>query len=350
MTTWEEAMKPANFTIPPIESEEALMERMTVPSAEVIEAVSQLHGDVMILGVSGKMGPSLARLLVRAGAPAVIGVSRFSDPASRDQLESIGVRTVKCDLLEDRELQALPDASHLFVLAGFKFGATGNEPITWAANTLLPARVMQRFPDAKIVYISSGNVYRYTLIMSGGAKETDPLEPIGEYAQSRLGGERVVQFYAERNGTPTLIVRLFYATELRYGVILDLAQKISAGIPIDLTMGYVNQIWQGDAVAWFARSFPFCAAPARILNVTGPETLSVRELAERLGALMGVPPRFGGQESDTALLGNGAEAVSLFGAPTVSPEEIVEWVAWWAMHGKSTLNKPTKYESRTGTF
>lgn len=343
-------MKRPNFTIPPIESEEALMDRMTIPSAEVIEAVSQIHGDIMILGAAGKMGPSLAQLLVRAGARTVIGVSRFSNPSSRDHLESIGVHTIKCDLLRDQELQALPDASHLFVLAGFKFGATGNEPLTWAANTLLPAKVMQRFSGAKIVYISSGNVYRYTPVTSGGAKENDPVEPIGEYAQSRLGGERAVQFYAERNSTPTIIVRLFYATELRYGVILDLAQKISDGIPIDLTMGYANQIWQGDAVAWFAQSFPFCTAPARILNATGPETLSIRELAERLGVLMDISPRFEGRESDTALLGNAEEAVSLFGPPVVSPEEILEWVAWWVMHDKSTLNKPTKYESRTGKF
>lgn len=340
-------MQPANFTIPLIESEEALIDRMTVPSPEVIEAVSQIQGDIMILGVSGKMGPTLAELLVRAGARSVVGVARFSDPAQRDYLDALGVRTIRCDLLD---VLALPDASHLFVLAGFKFGATGNEPTTWAANVLLPANVMQRFPEARIVYISSGNVYRYCTVAHGGAAETDPLEPIGEYAQSRLGGERAVQYYSERNGTPTIIVRLFYATELRYGIILDLAQKVWSRTPIDLTMGYVNQIWQGDAITWFARSFPLCETPAKVLNLTGPEILSVRELAEHLGALMGISPLFEGRESDTALLGDTGEAVSLFGPPKVRPEEIVEWAAWWVMHDKPTLSKPTKYESRTGKF
>lgn len=336
--------------LPPLETEEALIAQMTTPSEAVCEAARQLEGGVMILGVAGKMGPTLAELLVRAGAPEVIGVSRFSDPTVRDYLESVGVRTIRCDLLDDQGLQALPDIPNIFLLAGFKFGATGNEPLTWAMNTLVPARVMQRYPKARMIYISSGNVYRFTDVTGHGAAETDALDPIGEYAQSRLGGERLVQFYAERHQTPTLIVRLFYATELRYGIILDIAQKVQQGQPIDLSMGHVNQIWQGDANAYLARSFPLCAVPARILNLTGLDILSVREIAHRLGERLGRKPILQGQESPTALLGDAREMARLFGPPSISPDQIIAWVAWWVQHGGPTLNKPTKYEARNGRF
>lgn len=340
--------KPA---VPLIEDEKALIDRMTTPSPEVRKAVSQIDDDLMILGVSGKMGPTLAELLVRAGARRrVLGVSRFSDPAQRDALEAIGVKTIKCDLLDDAALSALPDAGHIFLMAGLKFGATGNEPLTWAMNTLVPAKVMQRFLKAKIVYVSSGNVYRFAGVDRGGAREGDPLEPVGEYAQSRLGGERMVQFCSSRDGTPAVIVRLFYATELRYGILLDIATKVWNRRPIDLAMGYVNQIWQGDANASLARAFPLCESPARIINLTGAEILSVREIAQKLGAIMGVEPAFEGQESETALLGDAAECLKAFGPPAVPPATLVEWVAHWVMRGGTTLNKPTKYESRTGTF
>lgn len=336
--------------VPLIEDEEALIDRMTTPSSEVVKAVSQINDDLMILGVAGKMGPTLAELLVRAGARRILGVSRFSDPAQRDALEAAGVNTIKCDLLDDAALNALPDAGHIFLMAGFKFGATGNEPLAWAMNTLVPAKVMQRFPKAKIVYVSSGNVYRYSEVAEGGAGESGPLDPIGEYAQSRLGGERMVQFYATRNKTPAVIVRLFYATELRYGIILDVATKIWNRQPIDLTMGHVNQIWQGDANACLARSFPLCESPARIINLTGADVLSVREIAQQVGAIMGVEPIFEGRESETALLGNATECLKVFGPPAVPPATVVEWVAHWVMRGGKTLNKPTKYESRTGEF
>ena len=343
-------MTEARFTISPIESEGALIDRLTTPSSAVIEAVSQIDGPIMVLGVSGKMGPTLAELLVKAGAQRVIGVARFSDPTQRDYLESVGVLTIKCDLLDDQALQDLPDVSHILLLAGHKFGSTGNEPLTWAINTLLPAKVMQRFSASKIIYVSSGNVYRYCRVSHKGATESHPLEPIGEYAQSRLAGERVVQFYSERNGTPVVIVRLFYATELRYGIILDIALKIQHREPIDLATGYVNQIWQGDANACFARSFPLCHSPASVINLTGRETLSVREMAEHLGGLMDVAPIFDGQESDTTLLGNAEKAMDIFGPPKVTVAEMIEWVAWWVMRGGITLDKPTKYESRTGEF
>ena len=343
-------MAEPKVTVGPLETEAALIDKMTDPVPEVVDAVSQIDGEIMILGIAGKMGPTLGQLLVRAGARDVIGVSRFSNPSDRDRLDAAGIRTIRCDLLDDEGLRKLPDAGHIFLMAGHKFGSTGNEPLTWAMNTMLPAKVMQRFPHAHMVYVSSGNVYRYTPVVSGGATETDAVEPIGEYAQSRLGGERMVEFHAKQNGTPVAIIRLFYATELRYGIILDIAQKIWERRPIDLAMGHVNQIWQGDANAYLARSFPLCESPARVVNLTGPETLSVRDLALQFGERMGIEPTFEGQESDTALLGNAQEIVRRLGPPKVTPAQIVAWVAWWVMHGGGTLGKPTKYESRTGKF
>ena len=333
-----------------IQTEEELVAKMTEPSPAVTEAMARIKGDIMLLGVAGKMGPSLAELLLRAGAKQVVGVSRFSDAKQRHYLDSLGVKTIRCNLIDDQALQTLPDVGHIFLLAGHKFGSTGNEPLTWVMNTLLPAKIMQRFPQSRIVYVSSGNVYQFCEASSGGSRESGTLEPIGEYAQSRLGGERVIQYYSERNGTPVAILRLFYATELRYGVILDIAQRIKARKPIDLTMGYVNQIWQGDANAYLARSFPLCESPATILNLTGPEILSVREIALQLGELMGIEPLFQGQESQTALLGNAGELFKRLGFPAIKVSQILRWVAHWVAQENPTLNKPTKFESRTGKF
>ena len=314
------------------------------------DAVSGIDGEIMILGIAGKMGLTLGELLVRSGASGVIGVSRFSNPADRNYLEARGIRTVRCDLIDDDALRSLPDAGHIILLAGHKFGSTGNEPLTWAMNALLPGKVMQRFPDSRIVYVSSGNVYRFVSPDTGGSVESSPLDPIGEYAQSRLGGERLAAYYAERNGTPLAVIRLFYATELRYGVFLDIAQRVWIGQPIDLSMGYVNQIWQGDANAYLARSFPLCESPARVLNLTGPDLLHVRDVALKLGALMGRTPAFEGEERPTALLGNSRALFDLLGLPRTSSDEMMEWVAAWVMHGGPTLGKPTRYEARNGQF
>jgi nucleoside-diphosphate-sugar epimerase len=343
-------MSDPGSSLPPIETEEALIDQMTTPSTEVKEAVAGIDGDIMILGIAGKMGVTLGELLVRAGASNVIGVSRFSKPADREYLEARGIRTEKCDLTDDAGLSALPDCRHIFLMAGHKFGATGNESLTWAMNTLLPAKVMQRFPEARVVYVSSGNVYRFSSPADGGATESSPVDPIGEYAQSRLGGERMVEFFSQRNGTPAAIVRLFYATELRYGIILDIGQRIWDGQPIDLAMGYVNQIWQGDANAYLARSFPLCASPAHVINLTGAEILKVRDIAGRLGQLMGKEPIFQGEEAGTALLGDPSALMNEMGMPAVPPKHIIEWVAGWVMNGGPTLGKPTKYEARDGKF
>lgn len=333
-----------------ITSEKSLIDHMTTPSQPVVQAVSKLDGDVLILGVGGKMGPTLAELLVRAGARRVIGVSRFGDAHVRTHLESVGVETIRADLLDESDLERLPDAPNVLFLAGFKFGATGNAPATWAMNAWLPGRVMRRYAGSRVIYVSSGNVYAYTPITTGGADEDGETGPVGEYAQSRLGGERIAEHLCLEQGTPLLIVRLFYATELRYGIIHDLGRKIHDGVQIDLAMGHVNQIWQGDANSYLARLIPFCSSPAAILNVTGPDVLSVRELAASLGRNLGREPRLEGRESDTALLGNAARLFDRLGRPEISVEQIVDWAVHWIRIGGRSLDKPTGYESRAGRF
>ena len=335
---------------PLIETEAQLIDQMTTPTAAVEEAVGKLDGDVLILGVGGKMGPTLAELLVRAGAPKVIGVSRFSDEEQQRYLEGVGVETVKADLLDEMALVDLPEAPYVYLMAGFKFGATGNESTTWAMNSWLPGRVLQRYPESHIAYVSSGNVYAFTPTDGRGAPEEGEVGPVGEYAQSRLGGERISEFFCREQGTPLAIVRLFYATELRYGIVHDVAWRVFQGEPIDLGMGHVNQIWQGDANAYLTRMLPLCDSPASVINLTGPEVLSVREIARQVGELLGKEPVFVGQEADSALLGDASRLVEQFGKPDIAPEQIVRWVARWVEIGGKSLGKPTKYESRSGKF
>lgn len=333
-----------------ITSEEMLIDRMTAPSPAVVEAVSELEGDLVILGAGGKMGPTLAELFVRAGARRVIGVSRFSDARVGAYLEETGVETVRADLLDERDLARLPDAPNVLFLAGFKFGATGNSPMTWAMNAWLPGRIMRRYAGSRVIYVSSGNVYAYTAVAEGGADEDGEIGPVGEYAQSRLGGERIAEHLSLEQGTPLLIVRLFYATELRYGIIHDLGRKIHDGVPIDLAMGHVNQIWQGDANSYLARLYPLCSSPAAILNLTGPDVLSVRSMSGMLGRRLEMEPNLTGRESDTALLGDARRLFDRLGEPEVPPERIADWVAHWIRIGGRSLDKPTGYESRTGRF
>lgn len=333
-----------------LETEAVLIDQMTTPSEAVRAAVAALDGPVVLLGVGGKMGPTLAELFVRAGARQVIGVSRFSDVDSRAYLDRIGVQTIQADMMVPSALDVLPDAPFVYFLAGFKFGATGAESATWTMNSFLPGLVMERYKSSKIVYVSSGNVYAYVSTESQGATETGELGPVGEYAQSRLGGERIAQYFSSVNRTPLVIVRLFYATELRYGILHDLAWKIRQGEPIALEMGFANQIWQGDANAYLTRLIPFCDSPPTIINMTGPAILSVRNLAERLGALMGTEPLFRGTESPTALLGDATKLIGELGEPGLSIDQMLEWVAHWVNQGGRSLGKPTKFESRTGKF
>ena len=345
----ELTMSEGKFTVPLIESDEALMETMTRPSQQVTDAVSAIEGDVLILGGGGKMGPAIAEMLVRAGKEKVIGVDLFPNPGPQEYLDGIGVQTVKCDLMDGTAVASLPDAPNVLLMVGFKFGATGNPALTWGVNSFLPAKLMERYPDSRTVYVSSGNVYKFTPI-GPGAKETDDLDPIGEYAMSRLAGERLVEFCAEHNNTPTCIARLFYATELRYGIIWDVATKIKDGQPIDVSMGHVNQIWQGDAAGYFLQLFPQCQVPARVINMTGLEVLAIRDVATKLGDLMGVEPIIEGEESDTALLGDSSELAELCGPPPTPIDNVIEWVAWWVLNDMTALGKPTKYERRDGKF
>ncbi len=333
----------------PIDNIDELNHQLTTPSEAVTQIISGIKDEIIILGVGGKMGPTLAEMIVRAGGK-VIGADIFPDEKVKKYLERVGVTTIQCDLFAEHQLSNLPDIKNVFLMVGTKFGATGNEPFTWAINSYLPGKLMERFKASKIVYISSGNIYKFASVNTKGAAETGEIGPIGEYATSRLGAERIVAYHSKRNSTPTCIVRLFYATELRYGIIHDIAKKIRDGIPIELGMGYFNQIWQGDACDYLIKCLALCSVPATTINLTGPEILSVREVARKLGDLMGIDPKFAGIESDTALLGDASLLFRHFGKPAVAATQIIEWVANWVMRGGASLGKPTKFEKRDGKF
>ena len=328
---------------------------MSRPTPEVVEAIGEMSGDLLILGVGGKMGPTLAKLAKRAidesgSGKRVIGVSRFSSQGLQADLNQAGVETIACDLLNETELQALPDIPNVIFMAGRKFGSTGNEPLTWAMNTYMPGRVAEKYRNSRIVVFSTGNVYPLTPISHGGATEMHPVEPIGEYAQSCLGRERVFEHASNQFGTAIIILRLNYAIDLRYGILLDIAEKVYGEKPVDLTMGAANVIWQGDANAVVLRALMHCQSPAMLLNLTGPEIVSIRWLATRFGEIFGKTPAFEGVEAETALLSNAARCHQLFGYPQMSLEQMVQWVAHWAEIGGTTLGKPTKFEVRDGKF
>jgi nucleoside-diphosphate-sugar epimerase len=345
----------SRFTAQLIETEADLDTMLSTPTPELLRAMSQWEGDLLILGGAGKIGPSLGRMARSALAESgkvvrVIAADLFPMPAGRKALEANGIEIVTCDLLDREALARLPDAPNVIFMAGRKFGSTGDEPLTWALNVHVPALVAERYRDARIVVFSSGNVYPFVPITAGGGTEEDPPGPVGEYAQSCLGRERMFQHFSGRFGTPVTILRLNYAIDLRYGVILDVAQKVHRGLPVDVTMGHVNVIWQGDVNARTLQSFSLCQSPPTILNIAGAETVSVRAMAVRLGELMGKKPVFQGREADTALLSNASRARSLFGEPTVPLDTMIQWVAHWVMIGGPTLDKPTHFEQRDGKF
>lgn len=337
------------------EPEKELEQRLTEPTEATLDAVRAFDGDLMILGAGGKLGPSLAVLAQRALQQAglshrVICVSRFSSPATADALRAAGIAVIAADLLAPGALDALPDAPSIIYLAGMKFGSAGAEPLTWMLNTFLPGLVARRFARSRIVALSTGNVYPFVPVVSGGATEQTAPAPRGEYAMSCLGRERMFQHAALEWGTPVTLVRLNYANDLRYGVLRDIAERVWRDEPVDLSMGAVNVIWQGDANRAILQCVPLCASPARILNLTGPETVSVRWLAERFGALFGRVPRFTGQEGPDALLSNAAEYCRLFGYPRVTLMQMIEWTADWVRQGGPSLNKPTHFETRDGKY
>ncbi len=338
-----------------IKTEVQLESYLSEPTDEVIAVLAALEGDILILGVGGKMGPTLAKQAKRAIdcagiAKSVIGVSRFSTPGVQENLQAAGIETIAADLLSEKSLQDLPDTQNVILMAGRKFGSTGNESLTWAMNGYMPGRVAEKFRNSRLAVFSTGNVYPLTPISHGGATENSRVAPIGEYAQSCLSRERICTYFSSEFGTPMAILRLNYAIDLRYGILLDIAEKVYAEEPISLEMGNVNVIWQGDANAVALRAFAHCQSPPLILNVTGPETVSVRYLASCFGIRFNKSPRFEGEEAETALLSNASRCHQLFGYPRVSLGEMIEWIAEWVRIGGTTLHKPTHFEVRDGKF
>lgn len=341
--------------VEPPASIDALEELLSRPTPGLVQAMTELDGDLLVLGAAGKMGPTLCRMARRAadesGKPRrVIAASRFSNPDERRKLDTHGIETLAGDLLDDAFLRDLPDAPNVIFMAGMKFGATGNEPLTWQMNTVLPAMVGKRFAASRIAAFSTGNVYGLVPLHSGGSVESDPLNPLGEYAMSCLGRERAFEHAARANNTPVSILRLNYACELRYGVLVDLAQRIAADEAIDLSMPMFNVVWQGDANAWALQSLLLADSPARILNLAGSEQLSTQRVCLRLGELMGRAVRFTGEPPAEALLNNGQLIHRLMGYPRLPVDRLTEWVAAWMRSGGETLGKATKFEVRDGKF
>jgi nucleoside-diphosphate-sugar epimerase len=327
---------------------------LSEPTLGVIATLRQLRGDILILGVGGKMGASLARMARRATDAAgvkrrIIGVSRFSNRALPAQLNAWGIETITCDLLDRRQLARLPDAPHIIYMPALKFGSAESQSLAWAINAYLPALVCEKFPRSRIVAFSTGNVYPLVPAASRGSRETDPPAPIGEYGMSCLGRERIFEYFSRVHGTPVALIRLNYANEMRYGTLVDIAQKVWCREPIALTTGYLNAIWQADANAMTLQSFAHASSPPFILNIAGKK-LSIRKVAEQFGNLLHRKPKFLGKESPTAFLSNAAKSRKLFGAPRVTESQLIRWIADWTMHGGETLNKPTHFETRDGKY
>jgi nucleoside-diphosphate-sugar epimerase len=333
------------------ESVEHLEEVMTTPSAALVADLSRAPGDIMVLGVGGKMGPTLARLAKRAVPKReVIGVARFSEPGLRSMLAAAGVRTIECDLLDRAAVARLPAAPNVVFMAGRKFGSTGAEHLTWAMNALVPAIVAERFAHSRIVAFSTACVYPFVPVASGAREDTPTTPPPGEYANSCVARERLFQHFSHRHGTPGRLIRLSYAIDMRYGVLHDVARKVLAREPIDLAMGYVNVIWQGDANSQALRALAHCTAPTTGLNVSGPAATRVRALATEFGERLSVAPVLRGSEAESAWLVDTTAAQRLFGPPEVPLERLIDWTADWVARGMPTLGKDTHFEARDGNY
>lgn len=342
-------------TIPAIRDVEMLEDLLSLPSEEVVSLMGKLDGDIILLGAGGKIGPSLAHMIRRASDLAgknrrVIGVVRQPRPELEANFARWGIELRTCNLLDPRELAQLPDAPNVFYLAAMKFGTTGQEATTWAINTFLPGLVCQRYPFSRIVAYSTGNVYPLVRPESGGSKETDPPDPIGQYAMSCLGREQIFTYFSQQNNTPVALLRLNYANEMRYGTLVDLAQLVLAERTVDLSMAYFNAIWQGDANLMAVRALAYTSVPPRIFNIAGPKILAVREVAEQFGRLFGKQVRFGSTEGPDALLNDARGSYPFLGEPMVPEEKLMSWIADWLLRGGPTLRKPTMFQVRDGKF
>ena len=339
-----------------IQTVKELEELLSRPNDADAAAMSSLDGDLLILGVGGKMGPSLAHLARRAADKAgirqrIVAVARFTNPNLLADLSALGIETIACDLLEPGALSRLPDIPNVIFMAARKFDTSSAAHLTWAMNTYLPGLVAERYRNSRIVTFSTGNVYPLRSMSEGGASESTPVGPVGEYAQSALGRERMFENGSARWGTRVAILRLNYAVELRYGVLVDIGRAVFEKRPVSLGMPFVNVVWQRDANSWCLRSFAHCQSPPFVLNITGPETLSVREIATEFGKHFGIEPKFLSEsEGPTALLSDASRAHKLFGNPTIEPAALIEWTAHWIKQGGEMLNKPTHFEARDGKF
>jgi nucleoside-diphosphate-sugar epimerase len=331
---------------------EHLEDVMTTPSAALTAELRELPGDLIILGVAGKIGPTLARLAKRA-APGkrIVGVARFSEPGSRQQLDAAGIDCVTADLLDRKQVEALPKLPNVVFMAGRKFGSSGQEDLTWAMNAHVPALVAEAFAGSRIVAYSTGCVYPYVNVHHGGATEATPaIPPPGAYANSCAAREAMFQYFSRTRGTPGRLIRLNYAIDMRYGVLHDVATRVLTGQPINLATGHVNVIWQGDANSMVLRALGHCTVPSSPLNVSGPETVSIHWLAQCFGERLGKAPVFSGVEASEGWLVNTAEATRLFGYPGVPLIKLVDWTADWVARGLPSLGKDTHYDTRDGTF
>ncbi|MGF1584306.1 MAG: NAD-dependent epimerase/dehydratase family protein [Bacteroidales bacterium] len=338
-----------------IDSEEKLDELLSRPGEDVINMFSNVDGDLIFLGIAGKIGLSLAQMAKRACDEAgvkkkIIGVSQFSSADQREKIEKAGIETIKGDLLDINFIRKLPKLRNVFFLAGMKFGSVDNLSLTWAVNSFMPAMVAEHFANSRIVTFSTGCVYPLVPVGSGGSLESDIPHPVGEYAQSCLGRERMFEYGSNRFKTPVSIIRLNYSVELRYGVLVDIATKVKNKLPVNLDMGYFNVIWQGDSNDVVLRSLELSRTPPKVLNITGPDTLSVREVALEFGQLMGTDVTFEGEEARTALLSNSREAYRLFSPPKVPISQVIKWTADWIARDGKTLGKPTRFEVRDGKY
>jgi len=329
----------------------ALDELLCRPSQALISDLNKVDGDIMVLGVGGKMGPTLAGL-AKAALPdrRVIGVARFSEAGVKEWLQARGIETINCDLLDEAAINALPKAPNIIFMAGRKFGAEGNLALTWAMNAHVPALVAQAFPASRIVAFSTGCVYPFVPVDGKGSNEEMAPNPPGEYAQSCVGRERMFEYFSQRFKTPGRLFRLNYAIDMRYGVLHDIATKVLSGNPIDVSLGHVNFIWQGDASSQALRCLAHCTTPISPINVSGHEILAVRDLAAQFGKLFGKAPVIVGKEEPTAWLTNTSEAVKLFGLPIVDTARLIRWTADWVSRSMPSLGKPTKYEVRDGRY